>query len=370
MTTAITGPTTANLAFPPTGANSTPSVLSDSIRARLKANTGVQLTLRTTEGDTVTISGRSSLRMSYSMYDRFGGYTDTNTTALRVTFKQQLSLSVQGNLSDQELADIDHLLATIETVFNQAMTASPQEVAGTGLSLGTLDDLESISAVTGSLSYSSKLRATSQTSQSTPADAQSPDGALMSPVPSVVHTLTRVTTVNQVTQQIALYRLVADQGTAPDAAAPGAGADVAPVPTATTSLGAAKPAPTVVATSGTGETPTSPVEAVAQQAAAKIIAAVDTAQGMTTGLFDTITQFLDALVGRASSQMGSDSLSVFIAQSIRIRVVQHLAAGTPAEASPAAAEAVPSSAIPVAAATGSEPAATSPVADPVLSGPA
>ena len=135
-------------------------MLGDPIRAKFKANANVQLTLLTNEGDVVTISGRSSLRMSYGGYDRHGRYDDADTTTLRASFRQQLSLSVQGNLSDQELADIDQLLGTIEDVFSQAMTALPDDVAGAGLSLGTLDGLDSITAVTGSLTYSSKLSAT------------------------------------------------------------------------------------------------------------------------------------------------------------------------------------------------------------------
>lgn len=357
MTTAITNPTTSNLAYSGPGANSALSVLGDPIRAKFKAHAGVQLTLLTTEGDVVTISGRSSLRMSYGGYDRHGRYADADTTTLRASFNQQLSLSVQGTLSDQELADIDHLLGTIEDVFNQAMTGLSEEMGGTGLSLGTLDGLDSISAVTGSLTYSSKLSATYHVPASPPTDpsatevttAPSSDSAENTGMSSVADAFIRVRSSYRVTQQIALYQLVAAQAPVPEPAAPLAGpataatpatavssTDAAPVSGTTTPpvATATKPAedtsaPVAAPAPSTPMVNIRPVDAVAHAAASQIVAAMNVARNMTSGLFDTVTQFLDALVGQTADQAGTDSVSLYLAQSIRIRVVQQLTVQTP-----------------------------------------
>ncbi|MFZ5863477.1 MAG: hypothetical protein ACOYXR_11635 [Nitrospirota bacterium] len=395
----IADPTTTSVSLPAAGTGSAPSLLGDPIRAKLKTKVGAQLTVLTTEGDVVTISGRSSLRVSCGTYDRCGRYgDDAGTTVLRASLRQQFSLSIQGTLSDQELADIDSLLGTIEEVFNRAMSAAPDGASAAGLSLSALDGLDSISAVTGALTYSSKVSATYVVPAPTPAEppaAEAGDpvpsetaGGTGAPAPSgALDLLVRVKSSYQVTQQIAFYRQAAEHAPAPgpdpasspmtapaDSAPPVADTTVAPLTPPSPApdvAGAASakadpvapPTPAPAAGSPAPMTPVvsaSPLDAVAQAAASQISAAVMSARHLTSSLFDTITHFLDALVGQAADQAGADSVNLYVAQSIRVRVVQHLTAQAPAT-SPAPAD-DPSGAMtePVAATPSTEPAGGAP----------
>lgn len=96
-----------------------------------RAQANADLTVVTAEGDKVTLSASSDLQTAYASYDAqgrvHGQSFDVHAAALDVTVTDAFAVSVKGDLNDQELADLHHLLSDIEAI-------------ATGFFAGDLDD--------------------------------------------------------------------------------------------------------------------------------------------------------------------------------------------------------------------------------------
>ncbi|MBI3756605.1 MAG: hypothetical protein HY267_01370 [Deltaproteobacteria bacterium] len=110
----------------------------------------LDIALVTAEGDKVTISGASSLQVGFGSYD-YRGRLNGNEVNLRgktlqVASENSFSLSVEGNLSKEELTDIKKLVAKIEdfgaAFFSHPLNDAPLKTLALGNDLGAIASFE------------------------------------------------------------------------------------------------------------------------------------------------------------------------------------------------------------------------------------
>ena len=79
------------------------------------------ITIVTAEGDRVTLSSTSQTHALYSAYNRAGRHGQGSAQSLSVQHSQNLSISVEGNLNEQELRDIRKALRAIRKVGKEVL---------------------------------------------------------------------------------------------------------------------------------------------------------------------------------------------------------------------------------------------------------
>jgi hypothetical protein len=114
---------------------------SESVRQRLSAasfssDTEVQIQIQTDEGDTVTLSAQREVDLSLINYgERYRSGSEKSRTQIRASssaVSSEVQLTVQGDLNDQERADIRALLQKLQPSIDEFLeTGQPVEVAPT-----------------------------------------------------------------------------------------------------------------------------------------------------------------------------------------------------------------------------------------------
>jgi translation elongation factor EF-G len=120
------------------------------------------LTIKTREGDLVTLSSNTYSKLDAYMYDSRGVLqTDTGTvsTALNqreITLEsgESFTFSVSGNLSEEELLDIEAVVKGIDGVIAEMKAGDMDDALNAALSMGGFDTIEAYSAdITHTRSY-------------------------------------------------------------------------------------------------------------------------------------------------------------------------------------------------------------------------
>lgn len=95
------------------------------------SETTAEIGITTKDGDTVTISLASEVEAGYAYYRRTGPDSEIEARALVASASQELQITVQGNLDEQELADITKLVRqlgqAIRSFVRGDTTASAQQ---------------------------------------------------------------------------------------------------------------------------------------------------------------------------------------------------------------------------------------------------
>jgi hypothetical protein len=106
-----------------------------------------EINITTDDGDTVTISLESEADAGYAFYSRpaSGGEGGLKASALVASVSRDLEVSVQGELDDEELADISSLLKRIELVIRNFLKGNFAAAAQQALGGADLDSLSSYS---------------------------------------------------------------------------------------------------------------------------------------------------------------------------------------------------------------------------------
>jgi hypothetical protein len=116
------------------------------------------ISLVTAEGDKVTISAKSALQAGFVGYDYrgrlHGNEVSLSGRSLQVSAENSFAISVEGNLSKEELADIKKLVAKIEKLGSEFFSQPLDDSLVKTLELG---DLESISSFAANLRYEQQL---------------------------------------------------------------------------------------------------------------------------------------------------------------------------------------------------------------------
>src|SRR4030067_3509459 len=125
-------------------------------RTRVKA----ELEITTAEGDRVTLIGQSKVQTAYASYDSRGtlmGAESSGTTEMfRLISTSNVAISVEGNLNEEELADIQQLLQSVENLFTNFLTEGGN-IDESMMSSISMDSMETLSTFDAELKYSQKL---------------------------------------------------------------------------------------------------------------------------------------------------------------------------------------------------------------------
>ena len=118
------------------------------------------ISLVTAEGDKVTISAKSALQAELVSYDYRGRLNGNEASlqgrSLQISAENSFALSVEGDLSKEELADIQNLVKKIEKLGSDFFSQPLEESLAQTLELG---DLDSIASFEANLRYEQRLTA-------------------------------------------------------------------------------------------------------------------------------------------------------------------------------------------------------------------
>src|SRR3972149_567496 len=129
-----------------------------SVNARTKAKADLEIT--TAEGDRVTLFSQSKTGTAYASYDSQGKLTGAESTdtaeMYQIVSTNKVAIAVEGNLNEEELADIQRLLQSVEDIFMNFLSddGTIEENLASSLSL---DSMKSLSHFDAELKYSQKI---------------------------------------------------------------------------------------------------------------------------------------------------------------------------------------------------------------------
>ena len=128
------------------------------VHARSKAK--AELEIITAEGDRVTLFSQSKIQMAYASYDSQGklmGAESSGTTDMyHVVSTNKVAIAVEGDLNEEELADIQRLLQTVEDIFMDFLSEDGNLEENLASSL-SLDSMKTLSHFDAELKYSQKI---------------------------------------------------------------------------------------------------------------------------------------------------------------------------------------------------------------------
>jgi hypothetical protein len=120
------------------------------LQVNADTQTKADVTIMTAEGDKVTLSASTALHAMYTSYDMRGRVSDqrvaAHSNALQLTSSQQTTVTVEGDLSEAELADIQHLLGSLEEMVGDFLAGDLDGVMSQALSTDNLDSLAGFDA--------------------------------------------------------------------------------------------------------------------------------------------------------------------------------------------------------------------------------
>ena len=128
------------------------------VNTRTKARAELEIT--TAEGDRVTLLSQSKLRAVYAGYDSQGKLTGTessvSTNIYQIVTTNNVAIAVEGNLNEEELADIRNLLQSVEDMFTNFISGDGTMEESLAASL-SLDSMKTLSHFDAELKYSQKI---------------------------------------------------------------------------------------------------------------------------------------------------------------------------------------------------------------------
>jgi hypothetical protein len=115
-----------------------------------RTQVSADLTVVTAEGDRVTLAADSALQAAYTSYDARGRVRgqslNIHAEALAVTAADNITVTVAGNLNEQEMADMQHLLSSIAGIAADFFTSAPDQELVQTLDLRDFSTLASFDA--------------------------------------------------------------------------------------------------------------------------------------------------------------------------------------------------------------------------------
>lgn len=134
------------------GLQSAQNVQQQTFAYQERLQTGI--VLQTSEGDQVTLNASSFSELDAFAYNRTGVVRTEDGTSITQVHQREISLasgqrfafSVEGDLSEQELQDIEALLSGLDQVISAMRKGDVDSVVQRALDLGGLDSLSSFAA--------------------------------------------------------------------------------------------------------------------------------------------------------------------------------------------------------------------------------
>jgi hypothetical protein len=143
------------------------------------------LTIKTREGDIVTLSSSRFAQFNSSEYNSRGEIqTDSgnalitqHTREITLTTGDQFSFSVQGDLNEQELADIEAIVKGVDGIVAEVAQGDMEEAVAQAMAMG---NYSSVSMYSADISYERSYSITEETSSvaSSPLPVSDPDAKI------------------------------------------------------------------------------------------------------------------------------------------------------------------------------------------------
>ncbi len=128
------------------------------VNTRTKAKAELQIT--TAEGDRVTLFSESKTRTAFASYDSAGRSAGAESSGTMNTYQivttNKVAIAVEGNLNEEELADIQRLLQSVEDMFTSYLSEDGTIDEDMASSL-SLDSMKTLSHFDAELKYSQKI---------------------------------------------------------------------------------------------------------------------------------------------------------------------------------------------------------------------
>ncbi|MDD9302530.1 MAG: hypothetical protein HUK40_09390 [Desulfobacter sp.] len=113
------------------------------------------LTIKTREGDVVTLSSSRFSEINAREYSREGEITSQNGQSLSkynlreitLTTGEMFSFSVEGDLSEAELADIESIVAGVDSIIGEMATGDMDDAISKAMAMGSYDSVSSYEAI-------------------------------------------------------------------------------------------------------------------------------------------------------------------------------------------------------------------------------
>jgi hypothetical protein len=226
---------------PQTSAGSSASV--QATQVKVSQSQTADITIVTSEGDTVTLSSSKSAELSFATYNAQGRVGDSSGTISGMSAElhrtSDFSITVDGDLNKEELKDIRSAIRTIQKAANDVLKGHEEKAAARTAKLADLDQIASIDA---DLEFNREVSVTQVSAQSnttavpesaevpTPIPAptsdsqQSPPSEAVTPAPvwTPVETPTAAATVTTATASAHLSVLIQTQASVTSASSPDA----------------------------------------------------------------------------------------------------------------------------------------------------
>ena len=140
------------------------------------------LTIKTREGDIVTLSSSRFAQFNASEYNSRGeiqtdfgnALISRHTREITLATGDQFSFSVQGDLNEQELSDIEAILKGVDGIVAQVAEGDMQEAVAQAMAMG---NYSSVSRYSADISYERSYSMTEETRsmESSPLSAPDPE---------------------------------------------------------------------------------------------------------------------------------------------------------------------------------------------------
>ncbi|HVP15390.1 MAG TPA: hypothetical protein VMS88_07585 [Terriglobales bacterium] len=125
------------------GATSAPAESGMAVDA--SSDTEATIVIRTKEGDTVSISLDTETDATYAFYRRTGTEGAVRAAALTTSTHNEVSVAVQGDLSQEEISDISHLLRRLGRAIRSLLRGHPSAALRRATAGGHADSLAGFS---------------------------------------------------------------------------------------------------------------------------------------------------------------------------------------------------------------------------------
>lgn len=115
------------------------------------------ISITTAEGDIVTISSSFAMAMAYSSTEEFSPGMRSQSYTLMSMESSSFNMSIQGDLSEEELQDIKHLLHDLKKIAQAFFKGDTQMAMNRALDIG---DMGSVTELSASFGYSEYISTT------------------------------------------------------------------------------------------------------------------------------------------------------------------------------------------------------------------
>ena len=135
------------------------------------------ITIMTAEGDRVTLSADSRLQASYLTYCGFarrgGAMAQLQGKSYSMEVNRELSITIEGNLSEEELQDIQKAIKTIDKIMHEALSGNTDHALAMTHDVSSMESISSFSAsleIENTVSFEQRTIAETHTSDPEPTD--------------------------------------------------------------------------------------------------------------------------------------------------------------------------------------------------------